>query len=36
VTIDVSSKGPKNTVWDLRVVDGGNSDVLTNALTIKK
>ncbi len=36
ITIDVPSKGPKTTAWDLRVIDGVNFDVLANALTIIK
>jgi len=36
ITIDVSSNGPKNTTWDLRVTDGTDSAVLSNALNITK
>jgi len=36
ITIDVTSNGPKNTTWDLRVDDGGDSAVLSGALNITK
>ena len=36
ITIDVSSNGPKNTTWDLRVNDGADTAVLSGALNITK
>ena len=36
ITIDISSNGPKNTIWDLRVNDAGESAVLSGALNITK
>lgn len=36
ITIDITSNGPKNTTWDLRVDDGGDSAVLSGALNITK
>ena len=36
ITINVSSNGPKNTTWDLRVNDGADTAVLSDALNITK
>lgn len=36
ITIDITSNGPKNTTWDLRVDDGGDSAVLSGALNITR